>query len=101
MRKINRTYVDPSTYENPNEALEEFANDIDPKLIQVFRQIGVGEFGEVCCGRLLVDGAYGAVAVSLFDLSSQSHLCISVSASSSSQDSPPWIVREGEARFLD
>ena len=65
MRKMNRTYVDPSTYENPREALEEFANDIDPKLIQVFRQIGVGEFGEVCCGRLLVDGAYGSVAVSI------------------------------------
>uniref|UniRef100_A0A7E4V433 receptor protein-tyrosine kinase n=1 Tax=Panagrellus redivivus TaxID=6233 RepID=A0A7E4V433_PANRE len=57
-----RCYVDPSTYEDPKEALDEFANDIDPSLIQVFRQIGVGEFGEVCCGRLLVDGAYGAVA---------------------------------------
>uniref|UniRef100_A0A914Q045 receptor protein-tyrosine kinase n=1 Tax=Panagrolaimus davidi TaxID=227884 RepID=A0A914Q045_9BILA len=62
IKRSNRSYIDPSTYENPREALEEFANDIDPKLIQVFRQIGIGEFGEVCCGRLLVDGAYGAVA---------------------------------------
>lgn len=53
IRKSNRCYVDPSTYEDPREALEEFANDIDPKLIQVFRQIGIGEFGEVCCKSCL------------------------------------------------
>uniref|UniRef100_A0A914DTB2 receptor protein-tyrosine kinase n=1 Tax=Acrobeloides nanus TaxID=290746 RepID=A0A914DTB2_9BILA len=58
-RKPYKYYVDPSTYEDPNEALAEFTNELDPSLIQVFRQIGVGEFGEVCCGRLTIEGLYG------------------------------------------
>ncbi|KAI1720304.1 protein tyrosine kinase domain-containing protein [Ditylenchus destructor] len=56
-----RPYVDPTTYEDPNQALEEFTNEIRPENVQVTRVIGAGEFGEVCCGRLTVEDTYGQV----------------------------------------
>eukprot|EP00064_Thunnus_orientalis_P015446 superscaffoldBa00002862_g15498 len=51
-----KTYVDPDTYEDPTQAVEEFAKEIDPSYICIERVIGAGEFGEVCCGRLRIPG---------------------------------------------
>uniref|UniRef100_A0A3B5BC09 receptor protein-tyrosine kinase n=1 Tax=Stegastes partitus TaxID=144197 RepID=A0A3B5BC09_9TELE len=51
-----RTYVDPDTYEDPTQAVEEFAKEIDPSYICIERVIGAGEFGEVCSGRLRIPG---------------------------------------------
>ncbi|XP_024911331.1 ephrin type-A receptor 6-like isoform X2 [Cynoglossus semilaevis] len=47
-----KTYVDPDTYEDPCQAVEEFATEIDPSYIFIDRVIGSGEYGEVCRGRL-------------------------------------------------
>uniref|UniRef100_A0A1I7YTZ1 receptor protein-tyrosine kinase n=1 Tax=Steinernema glaseri TaxID=37863 RepID=A0A1I7YTZ1_9BILA len=47
-----KPYVDPTTYEDPNLALTEFANDIDPTFVTITGSIGSGEFGDVCYGRL-------------------------------------------------
>ncbi|XP_078103124.1 ephrin type-A receptor 6-like isoform X1 [Sander vitreus] len=51
-----KTYVDPDTYEDPTQAVEEFAKEIDPSYICIERVIGAGEFGEVCCGQLRIPG---------------------------------------------
>uniref|UniRef100_A0A8C7X1S7 receptor protein-tyrosine kinase n=1 Tax=Oryzias sinensis TaxID=183150 RepID=A0A8C7X1S7_9TELE len=51
-----KTYVDPDTYEDPTQAVEEFAKEIDPSYICIDRVIGSGEFGEVCSGRLRIPG---------------------------------------------
>ncbi|KAM9020372.1 ephrin type-B receptor 6 isoform 4-T6 [Ara ararauna] len=45
-------YIDPSTYEDPNEAIREFAKEIDVSFIKIEEVIGSGEFGELCSGRL-------------------------------------------------
>ncbi|KAJ8021805.1 Ephrin type-B receptor 2 [Holothuria leucospilota] len=45
-----RTYIDPSTYENPDEAVREFASEIDSSCIRILDVIGGGEFGDVCSG---------------------------------------------------
>ncbi|XP_074751393.1 ephrin type-B receptor 5 isoform X3 [Athene noctua] len=45
-------YIDPSTYEDPSEAIREFAKEIDVSFIKIEEVIGSGEFGEVCFGRL-------------------------------------------------
>ncbi|MCP9257675.1 Receptor protein-tyrosine kinase [Dirofilaria immitis] len=47
-----KSYVDPAAYEDPNQALSEFTNDVDPSLIRITEVIGSGEFGEVCKGIL-------------------------------------------------
>uniref|UniRef100_A0A667WW25 Ephrin type-A receptor 6 n=1 Tax=Myripristis murdjan TaxID=586833 RepID=A0A667WW25_9TELE len=51
-----KTYVDPDTYEDPTQAVEEFTKEIDPSCIRIERVIGTGEFGEVCSGRLRLPG---------------------------------------------
>ncbi|XP_078741947.1 ephrin type-B receptor 1-B-like [Lampetra fluviatilis] len=51
-----KVYVDPYTYEDPNEAVQEFARDIDPESVQIERVIGSGEFGEVYRGTLVGHG---------------------------------------------
>lgn len=78
----NRCYVDPHTYEDPNQAIREFAREIDANYITIeaiignlkifviiylfsyvffykftlipviIYYIGGGEFGDVCRGRL-------------------------------------------------
>ncbi|XP_051982521.1 ephrin type-A receptor 6-like isoform X2 [Xyrauchen texanus] len=51
-----KTYIDPDTYEDPSQAIHEFAKEIDPSRIRIERVIGAGEFGEVCSGRLRILG---------------------------------------------
>ncbi|XP_033506423.1 ephrin type-A receptor 3 isoform X1 [Epinephelus lanceolatus] len=52
----SRTYIHPHTYEDPNQAVRDFAKEIDASNIRIERVIGAGEFGEVCSGRLRVQG---------------------------------------------
>ncbi|XP_046850077.1 ephrin type-B receptor 2-like isoform X2 [Xenia sp. Carnegie-2017] len=47
-----KSYVDPSNYTNPEEAIQEFANELDPDKIFLERLIGGGEFGDVYKGEL-------------------------------------------------
>ncbi|XP_055799319.1 ephrin type-B receptor 4a-like isoform X3 [Salvelinus fontinalis] len=51
-----KVYIDPFTYEDPNEAIREFAKEIDVSFVKIEEVIGAGEFGEVCRGRLKVPG---------------------------------------------
>uniref|UniRef100_A0AAQ5ZVD8 receptor protein-tyrosine kinase n=1 Tax=Amphiprion ocellaris TaxID=80972 RepID=A0AAQ5ZVD8_AMPOC len=51
-----RTYIDPLTYEDPNQAVHEFTQEIDVSFISIERIIGAGEFGEVCSGPLRLPG---------------------------------------------
>nr|XP_033780943.1 ephrin type-B receptor 4 isoform X1 [Geotrypetes seraphini] len=51
-----KVYIDPFTYEDPNEAVREFAKEIDVSYVKIEEVIGAGEFGEVCRGRLKVPG---------------------------------------------
>jgi len=52
----SRTYIDPHTYEDPNQAVREFAREIDPSCISIEAIIGGGEFGDVCKGKLRLAG---------------------------------------------
>ncbi|KAK4820123.1 hypothetical protein QYF61_020498 [Mycteria americana] len=45
-----KVYIDPFTYEDPNEAVREFAKEIDISCVKI------EEFGEVCRGRLKLPG---------------------------------------------
>lgn len=38
-----KTYVDPDTYEDPTQAVEEFAKEINPSYICIERVIGAGK----------------------------------------------------------
>ncbi|XP_078532370.1 ephrin type-A receptor 5 isoform X2 [Lissotriton helveticus] len=51
-----KTYIDPHTYEDPSQAVHEFAKEIDASCISIERVIGAGEFGEVCSGRSKLPG---------------------------------------------
>ncbi|XP_076315246.1 ephrin type-A receptor 4-like isoform X2 [Tachypleus tridentatus] len=51
-----RSYIDPHTYEDPNQAVREFAKEIDALHITIEAIIGGGEFGDVCRGKLKVPG---------------------------------------------
>ncbi|CAJ0954535.1 unnamed protein product, partial [Ranitomeya imitator] len=51
-----KTYIDPHTYEDPSQAVHEFAKEIDASCITIERVIGAGEFGEVCSGRSKLPG---------------------------------------------
>ncbi|XP_069033235.1 ephrin type-B receptor 4b isoform X1 [Embiotoca jacksoni] len=56
MGQTMKVYIDPFTYEDPNEAVREFAKEIDASYVKIEEVIGAGEFGEVCRGRLRVPG---------------------------------------------
>ncbi|XP_028393816.1 ephrin type-A receptor 4-like isoform X2 [Dendronephthya gigantea] len=47
-----RTYIDPSNYDDPEAALKDFANEISPKSLFLERVLGGGEFGDVYKGTL-------------------------------------------------
>uniref|UniRef100_A0A8C5GPA2 receptor protein-tyrosine kinase n=1 Tax=Gouania willdenowi TaxID=441366 RepID=A0A8C5GPA2_GOUWI len=47
-----KIYIDPYTYEDPNEAVHEFAKEIESSCVKIEEVIGSGEFGEVYKGRL-------------------------------------------------
>ncbi|CAH3174399.1 unnamed protein product [Porites evermanni] len=47
-----RLYIDPCNYEDPEEALKEFAKELDKKWITLEKVIGGGEFGDVYQGTL-------------------------------------------------
>ncbi|RMB89691.1 hypothetical protein DUI87_33888 [Hirundo rustica rustica] len=47
-----KTYVDPHTYEDPNQAMLKFTTEIPPSFITRQKVIGAGEFGEVYKGTL-------------------------------------------------
>ncbi|XP_071495731.1 ephrin type-A receptor 4-like isoform X2 [Diadema antillarum] len=49
-----KTYVDPFTYEDPNQAVKDFATEIDASQIRILDVIGGGEFGDVCSGLMLL-----------------------------------------------
>nr|XP_055044081.1 ephrin type-B receptor 2 isoform X1 [Misgurnus anguillicaudatus] len=51
-----KIYIDPFTYEDPNEAVREFAKEIDASCVKIEQVIGAGEFGEVCSGNLRLPG---------------------------------------------
>uniref|UniRef100_A0A674B2R6 receptor protein-tyrosine kinase n=1 Tax=Salmo trutta TaxID=8032 RepID=A0A674B2R6_SALTR len=51
-----KIYIDPFTYEDPNEAVREFAKEIDTSCVKIEQVIGAGEFGEVCSGNLRLPG---------------------------------------------
>ncbi|XP_035378299.1 ephrin type-B receptor 2 isoform X2 [Electrophorus electricus] len=51
-----KIYIDPFTYEDPNEAVREFAKEIDMSCVKIEQVIGAGEFGEVCSGSLRLPG---------------------------------------------
>ncbi|KAL2104178.1 hypothetical protein ACEWY4_001046 [Coilia grayii] len=51
-----KIYIDPFTYEDPNEAVREFAKEIDMSCVKIEEVIGAGEFGEVCSGNLKLPG---------------------------------------------
>lgn len=41
----SRTYIHPHTYEDPNQAVRDFAKEIDASNIRIERVIGAGGFG--------------------------------------------------------
>ena len=51
-----KTYVDPHTYEDPQQAVREFTKEIDAASITIESVIGGGEFGDVCKGRFRLPG---------------------------------------------
>uniref|UniRef100_A0A8C4QYL2 receptor protein-tyrosine kinase n=3 Tax=Eptatretus burgeri TaxID=7764 RepID=A0A8C4QYL2_EPTBU len=51
-----KVYIDPHTYEDPNQAVHDFAKEIDASCVKIEKVIGAGEFGEVCSGYLKLLG---------------------------------------------
>ncbi|XP_039582573.1 ephrin type-B receptor 4-like, partial [Passer montanus] len=49
-------YIDPLTYEEPEVALRDLAQEIDVTCVTICEVIGAGEFGEVWRGRLALPG---------------------------------------------
>ncbi|XP_070560488.1 ephrin type-B receptor 1-B-like [Ptychodera flava] len=49
-----KTYIDPHTYEDLNQAVKEFAKEISPSHVKIEEVIGGGEFGDVCRGQLRI-----------------------------------------------
>ncbi|XP_075918954.1 ephrin type-A receptor 3-like [Petromyzon marinus] len=57
-----RLYIDPHDYDEPSDALREFATEIDASRIKLGRVIGAGEFGKVHVGYLKRQGSSGGAA---------------------------------------
>lgn len=54
-------YIDPHTYEDPQQAVKEFTREIDRDAISIERVIGSGEFADVCKGLLRTQTARGEI----------------------------------------
>ncbi|CAB4003216.1 ephrin type-A receptor 5 isoform X2 [Paramuricea clavata] len=51
-----KNYIDPTTYDNPERAVSEFAKELDRNLIKLEAIIGGGEFGDVYKGDMKLPG---------------------------------------------
>lgn len=49
----SKTYIHPHTYEDPNQAVRDFAKEIDASNIRIERVIGAGETGGQLCRSCL------------------------------------------------
>ncbi|XP_028394329.1 ephrin type-B receptor 3-like [Dendronephthya gigantea] len=93
-----KPYVDPSNYSNAEEAVEEFANELDLNQIFLERMIGGGEFGDVYKGVLTSDGNQIPIAVKTLkaDASSKNSRDFLLEASVMAQfDNPNVVKMEG------
>uniref|UniRef100_A0A2K6TZ20 receptor protein-tyrosine kinase n=1 Tax=Saimiri boliviensis boliviensis TaxID=39432 RepID=A0A2K6TZ20_SAIBB len=60
-----KTYVDPHTYEDPNQAVLKFTTEIHPSCVTRQKVIGAGEFGEVYKGMLKASSGKKEVPVAI------------------------------------
>ncbi|XP_062960711.1 ephrin type-A receptor 2 isoform X2 [Cynocephalus volans] len=60
-----KTYVDPHTYEDPNQAVLKFTTEIHPSCVTRQKVIGAGEFGEVYKGTLKASSGKKEVPVAI------------------------------------
>ncbi len=60
-----RMYVDPTTYNSPDDAVKDFATEIPPKMLRLIEDIGSGEFGDVYKGEWKSEGKRTAVPVAV------------------------------------
>ncbi|XP_031516423.1 ephrin type-A receptor 2 [Papio anubis] len=60
-----KTYVDPHTYEDPNQAVLKFTTEIHPSCVTRQKVIGAGEFGEVYKGTLKTSSGKKEVPVAI------------------------------------
>lgn len=58
-----KLYVDPTTYNDVDEAVQEFAYEIDVKSLKVGKLLGGGEFADVYKGSLFKNGKTKEVAI--------------------------------------
>lgn len=61
--KTSRLYVDPTTYSHVDEAVEEFAMELDRGCVTMDQLIGSGEFANVFKGILKTDTRNTDVAI--------------------------------------
>ncbi|GMR36686.1 hypothetical protein PMAYCL1PPCAC_06881 [Pristionchus mayeri] len=83
-----KPYVDPMAYEDPNQALTEFACVIPPEAIRVTAVIGGGEFGDVCKALLnttMLRRMDGVLTSHSFDREMETVACKTLKAGSSSK----------------
>nr|AAA82113.1 receptor-protein tyrosine kinase [Mus musculus] len=60
-----KTYVDPHTYEDPNQAVLKFTTEIHPSCVARQKVIGAGEFGEVYKGTLKASSGKKEIPVAI------------------------------------
>uniref|UniRef100_A0A8C2MJ48 Ephrin type-A receptor 2 n=1 Tax=Cricetulus griseus TaxID=10029 RepID=A0A8C2MJ48_CRIGR len=60
-----KTYVDPHTYEDPNQAVLKFTTEIHPSCVARQKVIGAGEFGEVYKGTLKTSSGKKEIPVAI------------------------------------
>ncbi|KAM5270799.1 ephrin type-A receptor 10 isoform 1-T2 [Hipposideros larvatus] len=51
-----RTFVDPQSCGDPLQAVHLFAKELDAKSVTLEKSLGIGRFGELCCGCLQLPG---------------------------------------------
>lgn len=70
--KTSRLYVDPTTYSHVDEAVEEFALEIDRGCVTMDQLIGSGEFANVFKGILKTDTRNTDVAIKVLKVMGES-----------------------------